>query len=205
MLTQSVPPRPPVPPAQVETQLRQVNAHFARLNGMSGAHVLDLYGRTAAQQAAPSAPQQALSRKPSARLPLRDSTRELIRQAHSKLLSYQPGSPSAAGGVSGSQPGSFLPSRAPSLTFGQGGGAPPLGLGSGSMSRHATVRFDVPGTDAQAPASPKAGGQRLVQRVASASGAGGVLQIPDEREERLQPYRFVCAPHALAACLPGLS
>lgn len=186
-------PATPTQTQQVETQLREVNAHFARLNGMSGAHMLDLYGRTAAQQAAapPSAP--ALARKPSKRLALSESTRALIRQAHSKIpkealaglsgsqAGSQPGSP-PVGGVAPQLPSAPV-SRTPSVSQGPGGA---LQLG-GELSRQpTTVRFDMTG-----------GGGSPVARAASALAAQpGVLQIPDEREDRLLPYR--CAALALA-------
>lgn len=193
---------------QVETQLRQVNAHFARLNGMSGAHVLDLYGRTTANRLGPVAAQPAQSRKASKRLPLREATRQLIRQAHSKLPQGSsvggggtppPGSPpgnrsSADGGsLPPSQTVSFNASRAPSSATAFGITPPAAAAGelSAAVSRQATVRFDVGPGEGQAPA---------VRRISSASatsaggrgggrGASGVLHIPDEREERLQPYR----------------
>lgn len=173
------------PAQQVETQLRQVNAHFARLNGMSGAHMLDLYGRTAVQQAAAAAPAQALSRKASKRLPLSETTRALLRQAHSKV------SPEVLAGLAGSQPSSppvgaagQLPSapasRTPSITMGSGG---VLQLG-GNLLRQATVRFDV----------PVAAQQQQQQAMPQRSASAGVLHIPDEssaQEDRLLPYRCV--------------
>lgn len=182
-----------LPRPQVETQLRQVNAQFARLNGMSGAHMLDLYGRTAVQAPAAPPPQPALARKASKRLPLSETTRALIRQAHSRLTQVgslpgsqaasQPGSPQRLPERSGAS-GSQGPSRSPSLSLAQPG-----------ISRTSTVRFDVPpgGTathgslpvpDQQAAGSARGG---------SASAAAGVLHIPAERdadrEERLLPYR----------------
>ena len=166
----------------METQLRQVNAHFARLNGMSGAHMLDLYGRTTANRAPPAAAAPSLQRKASKRLPLREATRALLRQAHSKLPQgvaaglLQPRSPER-GSLDGSQPGSApasaTTSRTPSLSFANGGGPGVLGV---TLPRQATVRFDVPAGEAAG-----------VPRTASASG---VLQVPDEREERLLPYRW---------------
>lgn len=191
-------------PSQVETALRSVNASFARLNGMSGAHMLDLYGRTAVVAAAAAPRPSQLSRKPSKRLPLSEATRALIRQAHSKLprealgslpgsaAASQPGSPALPLGLGGA---SLAPSRTPSLSFGQGGMLQPSAL-TGALSRQATVRFDV-SADGQ-PAAGGSGPSRLQppSRSASALGsrvaAAGVLHIPDEpdeRADRLLPYR----------------
>ncbi|RMZ56390.1 hypothetical protein APUTEX25_004773, partial [Auxenochlorella protothecoides] len=55
---------------QVETQLREVSASFARLNGMAGAHALDLYGRTTADEGAAPARRTDLVRRASKRVPL---------------------------------------------------------------------------------------------------------------------------------------
>lgn len=54
----------------METQLRDVNAQFARLNGLSAAHALDLYGRNTIRQEQATPEQPVLQRKPSKRLPL---------------------------------------------------------------------------------------------------------------------------------------
>ena len=198
-----------VPPSlQVETQLRHVNAHFARLNGMSGAHGLDLYGRTAALLTAPAAPPPALQRKPSKRLPLREETRALLRQAHGKTAPSQqqqqqqqgslPGSP---GGTSSQQLLTQLASRTPSITLAPGG--VPAG-----MSRQSTVRFDIPMHEAsQGAGGGGAGPQALTglgMRHSHSYGGGapaGVLQIPDERQERLEPYRCAVAGRLLTACM----
>lgn len=182
--------------AQVETQLRQVNAQFARLNGMSGAHMLDLYGRTAVVAPPPAAPAAALQRKASKRLPLSEATRALIRQAHSKLprdvlggslpgsqAASQPGSPPVGGAAAGALLASQPASRTPSASFGAGG---VLHLG-GALSRQATVRFDMPQQAGQAAAG--GAGQAGGSRPPAAAGPGGVLHIPDEREDRLLPYR----------------
>ena len=209
------------PRPQVETQLRQVNAQFARLNGMSGAHMLDLYGRTAVQAPAAPAPQPALTRKPSKRLPLSETTRALIRQAHSRLprdalgslpgsqAASQPGSPPVR--LEGSGPsGSEAPSRSPSLGLHQAGG----------ISRASTVRFDVPPGSAAAPGVLPVPDQQAQQaqqaaagapsRSGSARAAAGVLHIPAERdaerEERLLPYRRLVirtGQEAAGAPLPG--
>ena len=178
-----------------------MNIQFARLNGMSGAHMLDLYGRTAVQQAAPSAPQPELQRKPSKRLPLKEATRVLLRQAHSKLPQ------GSLGSLSGSQPGS--PQVAP--PGGATAGGAPSGLGSRPggdgaaaaaasqppsrtpsslvpVSRQGTVRFDVPPNGGE----PEGGGepaQHSASAFAAAAATPRVLHIPDEREERLLPYR----------------
>lgn len=211
----------------METQLRQVNAQFARLNGMSGANVLDLYGRTAAQQLAPAVAAPELRRAASKRLPLRETTRALLRQAHSKLPQSSLGSPAGGDGAGfeslpGSVAGSLPVSRMPSTTAGQGPGLSGANLGlsmGGAMSRQATVRFDVPsGGSGEAGVVPRissarfasergaGGGPRVVPRVASAGAVGaGVLQIPDEREERLQPYRWGLGSRLQGGGLLGLS
>lgn len=60
---------------QVETQLRDVNARFARLYGVSGAHALDLYGRTNLPKSpAPAAPEASgVARRTGKRLPISSS------------------------------------------------------------------------------------------------------------------------------------
>ena len=175
---------------QVETQLRDVNARFARLNGLSGAHVLDLYGRTSERQEALSARASALARKPTRNQGMSRSAKALVRQAHSRLLlgggSVDGGSPgplarlagggSAGGSVAGSMPASRVPSLTPSrLSLDGRPGAASL-ADPATAPRQATVRFDVPSSPGR--------------------GAGvappGVLHVPpslDEREERLLPYR----------------
>lgn len=163
---------------QVETQLRQVNAQFARLNDTSGAHVLDLYGRTAVVPRPEEPPEQAaLQRKASKRIALSETTRALIRQAHSKLpremlggslpgsqAASQPGSPPVAAGRGG--PGAAAAFGTPSVSFERGG------LGAAGAVGQAAAAGSRPGTS---------------------QGPGGVLRIPeesDERAQRLLPYRW---------------
>jgi hypothetical protein len=55
---------------QVTTQLREINTHFSRLNGVSGVHVLDLYGRPPQEDAFPTALMPTLSKKSSRRAPM---------------------------------------------------------------------------------------------------------------------------------------
>lgn len=59
----------------METQLRDVNARFARLYGMSGAHALDLYGRTNLPRgpAAKEPEKPGAGRRPGKRLPISSS------------------------------------------------------------------------------------------------------------------------------------
>jgi hypothetical protein len=177
---------------QVEAALRQVNAHFARLNGVGGAHTLDLYGRTTAARPAAAAAQPAAARKAGKRLPLREATRELIRQAHSKRpaggdSTGGPASPARRDSLEGgSLPPSAAPSlpasRTPSFTVGARAAQGVLGLPGGALSRQATVRFDMGPAQQQGPPG--------VPRPASAAAAPpGVLRIPEQREERLLPYR----------------
>lgn len=176
--------------AQVETQLRQVNAQFARLNDTSGAHVLDLYGRTAAMPRADEPQQQAaLQRKASKRIPISETTRALIRQAHSKLPREMLG---------GSLPGSQAASQPSS---------PPVGGSRGGLGAFGTpsVSFDRAIQGARGAAGrPAAAAQPAGSRPGTTQGPGGVLRIPeesDERAQRLLPYR--CA-HVQPAAACGL-
>ncbi|KAL6785838.1 hypothetical protein ACKKBG_A00370 [Auxenochlorella protothecoides x Auxenochlorella symbiontica] len=192
---------------QVETQLREVSASFARLNGMAGAHALDLYGRTTADEGAAPARRTDLVRRASKRVPLSSVQQAAVRAAqsrsaavsfsagHRRSLEGLPDLPrqgsaggDAGGAVAEEEP--VLMEMRPRGLQGQGGGergdagvvhAPAAPAAAGARS----VRFDVapaPG-DGSSPgadaASPVAGVLRLDPGVAGAR----------DREERLRPYR----------------
>ncbi len=178
-------PSPTPPRLQVETQLRQVNAQFARLNDTSGAHVLDLYGRTAVVPRTEEPQEQAaLQRKASKRMQLSETTRALIRQAHSKLPRDMLG---------GSLPGSQAASQP---------GSPPVGGGARGTP---SVSFRQPAAATGAAVGQAAVAQAAGSRPGTAQGPGGVLRIPeesDERAQRLLPYRCAFSPAACdAECL----
>eukprot|EP00887_Chlorella_sp_A99_P007742 scaffold20.g7742.t1 len=107
---------------QVETQLRDVNAAFARLNGLSGAHALDLYGRTTIRQ---------------------ETAPALIKHAHTRLPLGLSGS-----GAASPAPISQLASR---VNSGLGPDVPRLAAALSLGHRHSTVRFDVPRAVSESP------------------------------------------------------
>jgi hypothetical protein len=72
---------------QVESQLRAVNAQFARLSGVSGSHSwsLDLYGRMPNGREETQSQRTTLQRRPSRKQPLPEATQALVHYASRHL------------------------------------------------------------------------------------------------------------------------
>ena len=163
---------------QVEGQLREVSARFARLDGSAGAHALDLYGRNTLQREPDAAAAAPVAAKANRRQALNQSAKALVRHASLRMPSGQ----SMGGLVSRTASAARL-----------GGMQQPQQ--EGGERQHATVRFDISssqpsGSGARSPERRFGSPTRLGRLGEGPSPSSGVLQVPaDPREERMQPYR----------------
>ena len=115
---------------QVENQLRAVNAQFARLSGVSGAHAwsLDLYGRMPAAKDEPQAQRSSLQRRASRKVPLPEATQALVQYASRHLPSVTTLARQARGTTSSRDLSESPSGLIPLPARGSGGG---IGIGGG--------------------------------------------------------------------------
>lgn len=163
---------------QVEGQLREVSARFARLDGSAGAHTLDLYGRNTLQREPDAAAAAPVARKASRRQQPNQSAQALVRHASLRMPAGQSMGGPVSRGTSAARLGGMEQPQ-------QEGGA----------RQQATVRFDVgasqpSGSGTRSPERRYGSPTRLGRQGEGPSSLSGVLQVPaDPREERMQPYR----------------